>query len=99
MNKFSVFWINAFPAKGGVSSTFSPRPLLTGMTTLILLPITAYVQTHEENYPTNSQQSRTLGAITLAPANSLQVDYYFLSLNTGARIHRPMPDHVIARDE
>ena len=65
----------------------------------------SYVQTHEENYPKNSMQSRTLGAITLGPDSSARGGYYFMNLNTGKRIHRrnwtdlPMPDEVIKRVE
>ena len=107
--KFSVFWLNAFPAKGGVSTTLSPRTLLTGMgidfATHCRLSFGSYVQTHEENFRTNGQQARTLGAITLGPDNSSQGGYNFYNLNTGMRIHRrswtplPMPDFVIRRVE
>ena len=62
--KFSVFWLNAFPAKGGVATTLSPRTLLTGMgidfATHCRLSFCSYVQTHEENFCTNGQQARTV---------------------------------------
>ena len=65
----------------------------------------SYVQTHEENFPRNSMQSRTLGAITLGPDISARGVYYFMNLNTGKKIHRrnwtpvPMPNEVITRVE
>ena len=49
--------------------------------------------------------ARTISAITLGPDNSEQAGYWFMSLNTGRRIHRrnwtplPMPDEVVSRVE
>ena len=60
-----VLWINAFPPKYGVSASLSPRTLLTGVefgyNCRCKLAFGAYAQVHEETFPTNSQQSRTLG--------------------------------------
>jgi hypothetical protein len=61
----------------------------------------AYVQTLEEH--SNNMHARTLGAICLGPSGNEEGGHYFLSLSTGARIHRyrwtdlPMPDDVVAR--
>ena len=109
MVKFVVHWLNAFPVKGGISENMSPGLIMTGKSVDFQLhckqPFGSYVQTHEENSPRNSQQARTLGAITLGLNNSSQAGYYFMNLNTGKRIHRrswtpvPMPDEVIKRIE
>ena len=70
-----VMWLNAFPVKGGVSDTLSPRTLLTGIkmdyNKHCRLQFGAYVPTHEDNNPTNSMDSRTIGAIALGPAQNL----------------------------
>ena len=63
----------------------------------------AYAQVHEENFPTNSQQARTLGAICLGPSGNLQGGYKFMNLRTGKKLTRrrwtalPMPQEVIDR--
>jgi hypothetical protein len=64
---FSTLWINAFPPSIGVSDTYSPRTIMTG-TSLdyskhCKVPLGAYVETHEENSPTNTMSERTRGAI------------------------------------
>ena len=90
--KFVVHWLNAFPMKGGVSENMSPAAIITGKQVDFNLHCRqifgSYVQTHEENSPRNSQQARTLGAITLGPDTSSQSGYYFMNLNTGKKIHR-----------
>ena len=104
-----VHWLNAFPSKNGVSDTISPGTLLTGIVPDFnkhyKLNFGSYVQTHEENAPRNSMATRTIGAITLGPDNSQQGGYWFMSLNTGKKIHRrnwtplPMSDEVVSRVE
>ena len=106
---FVVHWLNAFPAKNGVSDTISPGTILTGVTPDYKKHCKAnfgsYVQTHEEFAPRNSMEARTIGAITLGSDNSEQAGYWFMSLNTGKRIHRrnwtplPMSDEVVSRVE
>ena len=106
---FVCHWLNAFPPKGGISDTIAPAEFIDGRRTdyhkHCKLSFGSYVQTHEENNPTNSMQSRTLGAITLGPDTTGRGGYYFMNLNTGRRIHRrtwdaiPMPDTVIKRVE
>jgi hypothetical protein len=101
----ALFWLNAFPHKDGVSSTLSPRYLLTGkhldFTKHVCTEFGAYVQTHEEH--TNNMNARTLGAICLGPSGNEQGGHFFMSLATGKRIHQnrltdlSMPDDSIAR--
>ena len=104
---FCIFWLNAFPPKSGVSSTHSPCKIITGQQVEFKkhckLPFGAYVQTHEEPTPSNTQQARTIGAIALGPTGNLQGSYKFLNLRSGKRITRrnwtqlPMPQEVIDR--
>ena len=60
-----------------------------------------YVQAHEEPAPTNSQEPRTMGAISLGPTGNIQGTFEFLNLRTGKKISRrkwtslPMPQEVI----
>ena len=84
-----------------------PAHLITGVkfdyTKHCKLPFGAYAQVHEEPQPSNSQVSRTVGAICLGPTGNQQGGYKFYNLRTGKRITRrrwtplPMPHDVIAR--
>ena len=103
--KNAVFWLNALPATDGVSSTHSPRYLLTGCELEyplhVRLEFGEYVQTHEKHG--NRMTDRTLGAICLGPSGNSQGGHYFMCLSTGGRIIRdrwtdlPMPREVIQR--
>ena len=99
---WSVFWLNAFVSKNGISQTRSPRAIVTGHEIDYKhceLEFGEYVQTHEEH--DNSMSPRTIGALALRPTGNSQGGYYFLSLSSGQRINRkswtalPMPDEVI----
>jgi hypothetical protein len=103
---FSIFWLNNFPPSDGISTTLSPRALVTGQqldfNKHCKLEFGAYVQTHEQH--DNSMDSRTIGAIALRPTGNAQGGYFFMSLVTGRRITRrcwtaplPMPQDVIDR--
>jgi hypothetical protein len=107
----SVFWINAFPHRLGVSQTLSPRTIVTGLevdyTKHCRIEYGQYVQTHEKH--DNTMRARTVGAIALRPTGNQQGGYYFYSLLSGRRLHRthwtelPMPAeakdrvHALAR--
>ena len=103
--KNAVFWLNALPARDGVSSVHSPRYLLTGRELEyplhVRLEFGEYVQTHEKHG--NRMTDRTLGTICLGPNGNAQEGHYFMCLSTGARITRdrwtdlPMPREVIRR--
>ena len=100
-----VLWINAFPPKDGVSVSISPCTLLIGVNfdynCHCKLAFGAYAQVHEENFPTNSHQARTLGAICLGPSGNLQEGYKFMNLQKGKKLTfrrwtaLPMPQEVI----
>ncbi|KAI2509414.1 Reverse transcriptase (RNA-dependent DNA polymerase) [Fragilaria crotonensis] len=105
----SVRCLNQFPRANGISSTMSPATIVTGSASpdyhAMRLEFGTYVQVFEENAPSNTPRSRSLGAIALSPTGNAQGDYYFLSLASGARISRhqwtvlPTPDTAIARVE
>ena len=103
---FCVFWINFFPAMGGVSKTVSPRTIITEVppdfTTHCRIPFGAYAQVYENpTYTNDTEEPRTVGAIALGPSGNLQGGYKFMSLNTGQVLDRtsfkelPMPADVI----
>jgi hypothetical protein len=105
LNAFKM--LNFFPTKGGISSTLSPKTIMSGETLNykkhLSLQVGQYCQVHEEDTPHNSQNPRTKGAILLGPSGNLQGGYKFMALNTRNKItHQswdviPMPDMVIAR--
>jgi hypothetical protein len=59
---FVVLWLNDFPPSSGISQTYSPRTIMTGTTldykTHCRLPFGAYVETHEENKPSNTLKEK-----------------------------------------
>ena len=103
--KREVFWLNAFPSVDGVSSTLSPRTIVSGDTISYdrhcRFDFGEYVQTHEQH--DNSMASRTVGALAMRPTGNLQGGFYFLSLDSGRIINRnsatklPMPNETIDR--
>jgi hypothetical protein len=106
---FLTLWLNAFPHSSGVSDTYSPCTIMTG-TSLdygkhCKVPFRAYVETHEENSPTNTMSEHNHGAICLGPSANFQGSYNFLCLRTGKKIVRKqftelyMPASVIKRVE
>ena len=105
--KFVVFWLNSFPNKNGISTTMSPREIVTGekmdYRAHCRYEFGQYVQCHEQH--DNSMAPRTIGALALRPTGNRQGSYYFLSLDSGRVITRnnattlPMPDEVIKRVE
>mmetsp|Transcript_13154 Transcript_13154/g.17311 ORF Transcript_13154/g.17311 Transcript_13154/m.17311 type:complete len:154 (-) Transcript_13154:1045-1506(-) len=103
--KNSVFWLNAFPATDGTSSTHLPCYLMTGYELNYKLharlPFGSYVQTHEDH--SNNMTQRTMGAICLGPSGNQQGGHWFISLSSGSRVVRhqwtelPMPAEAIQR--
>ena len=102
----SIFWLNSFPSSNGISSTISPRTIVTGCGPIDFnkhcqIEFGEYVQTHDSH--TNDMSPRTTGAIALRPTGNANGGYYFYSLLTGRRLHRtrwtplPMPADVIDR--
>jgi hypothetical protein len=99
------FWLNSFPANGGISDVLSPRSIILGTTIDYTqhckLEYGTYVQTHEKH--DNTMIPRTTGAIALRPTGNAQGGHYFYSLTSGKRINRnqwtelPMPADVVQR--
>ncbi len=103
---FVVKLLNYFPAKGGVSTQYSPETIMSGQTLnykQCSLPFGTYCQVHEEDGPRNSLVARTSGAISVGPSSNRQGGHLFMSLNTGRILARrswtvvPMPQSVIDR--
>ena len=61
------------------------------------------MQAHVPRQKTNDNEPRNTGCITLYPSRNAQGSWYFVSLDTGARVHRyswnvlPMGTDVIER--
>jgi hypothetical protein len=107
----SVFWLNAFPNKQGISGTISPRTIVTGKQidyrTHCRVEFGQYVQTHEKH--NNLMVTRTVRTLALRATDNAQGGYYFYSLATGRWLNwthwteLPMPDsardrvHALAR--
>jgi hypothetical protein len=99
--------LNFFPPKGGISTTLSPKTILSGETLSykhhLCLQVGEYCQVHEEIAPRNGMHPRTKGAIALGPSGNIQGGFKFMALDTGKKITRrswdviPMPDIVIER--
>ena len=97
---------NHFPAKGGVSEHYSPHVIL-GKKPLnykkhCFHNFGACVQGFHENYPTNTQQQRTVCGIYLRPVVNGMGSHEIMNLETG-RVNKvikvtelPITDHVIA---
>jgi hypothetical protein len=84
---FIVLWLNAFPVKSRISSTFSPHELLVWWKLdykkhCLVLPVT-YCEVHDEPSPLNTMTPRTHEAIALEPTGNLQGSVKFYSLDTG----------------
>ena len=103
MGKTAVFWLNAFPAAGGVSQDLNPHTILTGQQlddkSHCRFQFGEYIQTYKEH--NNSMNPRIIGAIALRPARNGQGSFYFLSITTVRVLNRlhatplPLPDEVI----
>ena len=104
---FVVLWLNAFPAKSGISATYSPQELLVHWKLdykkhCRVLPGT-YCKTHNEPVPSNTITPRTHECIACGPTGNLQGSVKFYCLTTGRILkHRsftamPMPNRVIKR--
>ena len=100
--------LNMEIAEDGVSKELSPGMLITGRVNpsykeIMALNFGDYVQAHVPASKTNNNESRTTGCIALYPSRNGQGSWYFMSLDTGKRVHRyswdvlPMSNDVISR--
>ena len=109
LGKHGVQNLNRFPWKNGMSQDVSPNTIVTGKPAPdynnMRIEFGAYAQVFEDNSPSNTNKSRSVGAIALTATGNENGDYYFMSLATGARISRhqwtelPITDTAIARVE
>ena len=103
---YNIKRLNNLPADDGISDTLSLNTLVMGAQNpdyneLVKLQFGDYVQVHQERQITNSNKPRSIGAIALYPSGNAQYTWYFMSLNTGKRLHRrnwtplPMGEEII----
>jgi hypothetical protein len=99
--------LNSFPHQDGISDTLSPANIVTGAPKpdykTLPLEFGTYVQVYDGT--SSDTKSRTLGAIATNPTGTSSSDHFFMSLETGLRIHRrswtvlPISDATISRVE
>ena len=75
--RFVILWLNAFPLTDGLTTTLSPRTIMTrrllDFKMVCRIPFGAYAQIHKNNTPLNNTEApRTLGAISLGPTGNVQ---------------------------
>jgi hypothetical protein len=99
--------LNSFPHPDGISDTLSPANIVTGAPKpdykTLPLEFGTYVQVYDGT--SSDTKSRTLGAIATNPKGNSSGDHFFMSLETGLRIHRrswtvlpfPMPQSHVSR--
>ena len=84
--------LNMFPAKGGISSHYSPYMILNGkvldFNKHCLVPFGAYVQANNQPNPTNTNAPRTIDCIYLRPTTNRQGGHELMDLNSGRLITR-----------
>ena len=105
LSKRVTHLLNIFPAKGGISSYYSPYTILSGKSIdyekELSIPFGAYVQGSNEPKPSNTNAPRTLDCIYLGPIKSKQGGHKLKDISTGKVITRrqvkelPMTDIVI----
>lgn len=101
-----IGWLNAFPHAEGISNTLSPAAIVLGNPKpdckQLRITFGAYCEVYVGT--TNTQVQRSVAAIALRASNN-RGGYYFMSLESGRRIHSfvwrelPIPDYVAKRVE
>ena len=105
MVKYTNSWLNAFPAKHGISNTLSPRTIITGRhtdyETECRVEFGTYCLVYDKPKKTNTTDGRSRECLALGPAGNRQGSYLFLDLHTWEKVSRntwnelPMPEHII----
>ena len=84
---FAMMMINAVPADGGISETYSPREIVTerklNMKKDCRALFGAYVKASKDAVTTNTMDERTHSCITLGPSRNLQGSVKCFDLLTG----------------
>jgi hypothetical protein len=101
--------LNLFPAKDIASNDLGPLTIMTGAPSPdyhdFKLELGAHVHVFEDNNPTNTNKTRSTGAIALTPTGNAQGGHHFMSLTTGKKLSRqqwtepPIPDGAITTVE
>jgi hypothetical protein len=104
---FIVLWLNAFPVKSGISSTFSPCKLLVrwklDYKKHCRVLSGTYCEVHNKPSPSKTMSPCMHEAIALGPTGNLQDSVKLYFLDTGRVLKRclftpiPMPDRIIAK--
>jgi hypothetical protein len=104
---FVVLWINSFSTSNGVSETYAPREIVTGMkldfTKHCKVEFGAYVEASFDDEITNTLKERTHSCISLGTSGNIQGSIKCLDLETGRVVKRrtfkvlQMPERVIKR--
>jgi hypothetical protein len=85
--------LNIFPAKGGISTYFSPYTIITRKAVdhnkELAIPFGSYVQASNEPNPSNTNAPRTLDCIYLGPVRNKQGGHKLMDINSGRSITRP----------
>ena len=76
-----------------ISKDLTPSNLIDGLPNptydeVMKLNFGDYTQVHHSREKTNDNEPRTTGAIALYPSGNAQGSWYFMSLDTGKKIHR-----------
>ncbi len=100
-------WIKALPSGSGVSTTLSPREIVTRHKMFFAkhcrVKFGAYVEVHEDPDTSNTLHNHTTECIALGPTGNLQGSIACFDLGTRRVLKRrtitplPMPDHVIKK--
>jgi len=103
---YAIILLNKFLALDVVSKTLSPQCIMTGKPNLdynsLKIEFGSYALVFEDNNPTNTTKSRSMGTIALNLTGNAKGDYHFMSLTTSKCLscHQwmtiPMPDLVVA---
>ena len=99
--------LNAFPLKSGCSQTYTPRNIIDDLPHIDCndpyLPFGSYAMVYERT--TNTQRTRAVPGIALSPIDNMQGDQWFMSLDSGRKIHgmkwveEPISEEFIERVE
>ncbi len=79
--------LNLFPVKGGISTQFSPKQMMTGEVEhykFFSVPFGQYCQISEEWTPWNSLVAQTQGAIAIRPSGNVQGGHKIYTLHTAS---------------
>ncbi len=94
-----VLWLNAFPAKSGVSEMLSPCEIVyrhkLDFAKHCKLPFGTCCEVHNDPTRTNTMATCSTPAIVLGPTGNLQETYKFLSLATRKKVSSNARSHRI----